>query len=73
MAKRRKSSKCPEPLNTMLDLAGAAVLGAYTRHKILKDYERGEGEESAKAAMFVHTHGLLKIRQTDLRYIPYWA
>jgi hypothetical protein len=40
MAKRRKSSKCPEPLNTMLDLAGAAVLGAYTRHKILKDYER---------------------------------
>ena len=57
----------------MLDLAGAAVLGAYTRHKILKDYERGEREESAKAVMLVHTHGLLKIRQTDLRYIPYWA
>lgn len=57
----------------MLDLAGAAVLGAYTRQKKLKDYERGEGEESAKAAMLVHTHGLLKIRQTDLRYIPYWA
>ena len=73
MAKRRKSSKCPEPLNTMLDLAGAAVLGAYTRHKILKGYERGEGEESAKAAMLVHTNGPLKIRQTDLRYIPYWV
>ena len=57
----------------MLDLAGAAVLGAYTRHKILKGYERGEGEESAKAAVLVHTHGLLKIRQTDLRYIPFWA
>lgn len=60
MAKRRKNSKCPEPLNTMLDLAGAAVLGAYTRHKILKDYERGEGEEAAKAAMLVHGAGALR-------------
>lgn len=60
MAKRRKSSKCPEPLNTMLDLAGAAVLGAYTRHKILRDYERGEGEESANAAMLVHGAGALR-------------
>ena len=60
MAKRRKSSKCPEPLNTMLDLAGAAVLGVYTRHKILKDYERGEGGKSAKAAMLVHGAGALR-------------
>lgn len=60
MAKRRKKSKCPEPLNTMLDLAGAAALGAYTRHKILKDYERGEGEEAAKAAMLVHGAGALR-------------
>lgn len=60
MAKRRKNSKCPEPLNTMLDLAGAAALGAYTRHKILKDYERGEGEEAAKAAMLVHGAGALR-------------
>lgn len=44
----------------MLDLAGAAVLGAYTRHKILKDYEQGEGEESAKAAMLVHGAGALR-------------
>lgn len=48
-------------------------LGCLYPAKKLKDYERGEGEESAKAAMLVHTHGLLKIRQTDLRYIPYWA
>ena len=44
----------------MLDLAGAAALGAYTRHKILKDYERGEGEEAAKAAMLVHGAGALR-------------
>lgn len=44
----------------MLDLAGAAVLGAYTRHKILKDYEQGEGEESTKAAMLVHGAGALR-------------
>jgi len=44
----------------MLDLAGAAALGAYTRHKILKDYERGAGEEAAKAAMLVHGAGALR-------------
>lgn len=27
MTKRRKSSKCPEPINTLLDVAGAATLG----------------------------------------------
>lgn len=43
-----------------LDLAGAAVLSAYTRHKILKDYGRGEGEDSAKAAMLVHGAGALR-------------
>ena len=56
MAKRRKTysgSKCPEPINTMLDLAGALTLGLYTKHKIKKDFEKGEGEESAKAAGMV--------------------
>lgn len=31
MAKRRKSSKCPELLNTMLDLAGESVLDYWER------------------------------------------
>ncbi len=31
MAKRRKSSKCPEPLNTMLDLAGESALVYWKR------------------------------------------
>ena len=37
MAKRRKSSKCPEPLNTMLDLAGKPALD-YWKRKIA-EYE----------------------------------
>ncbi len=57
MARRRrsykKSTKCPEPINTMLDLAGVLTLGLYTKHKIKKDFAKGEGEESAKAAGMV--------------------
>ena len=64
MAKRRKiykkSSKCPEPFNMLVDLAGAATLGAYVKHKIKKDYARGEGEESAKAASIVFGTGSLR-------------
>lgn len=63
MAKRRrgyKSSKCPEPINTMLDLAGALTLGLYTKHKIKKDFEKGEGEESAKAAGMVFGIGSMR-------------
>lgn len=62
MAKRKKykSSKCPEPLNTLIDIAGAAALGAYTRHKILSDYKRGQGESSVKAAMLVHGAGAMR-------------
>lgn len=37
MAKRRKSSKCPEPLNTMLDLAGESVLDYWERK--IAEYE----------------------------------
>lgn len=65
MAKRRKyksskSTKCPEPLNALIDIAGAAAMGAYTRHKIIKDYERGQGEASVKAAMLVHGAGAMR-------------
>lgn len=63
MAKRRKghrSSKCPEPINTMLDLAGALTLGLYTKHKIKKDFEKGEGIESAKAAGMVFGIGSMR-------------
>lgn len=64
MAKRRrtykKSSKCPEPFNTLIDLAAAATLGAYVKHKVKKDYARGKGEESAKAAALVFGTGSLR-------------
>lgn len=59
-AKRRKSSKCPEPINTLLDLAGAATLGLYVRHKVKKDFESGCGEESAKAAAMVFGMGSMR-------------
>ena len=40
MAKRRKnykrSSKSLGPLDTFIDLAGAATLGAYVKHKVKK-------------------------------------
>lgn len=63
MAKRRrkyKSSKCPDPINAMLDLAGALTMGLYTKHKIKKDFAKGEGEESAKAAGMVFGLGSMR-------------
>lgn len=60
MTKRRKSSKCPEPINTLLDIAGAATLGLYVKHKVKKDFEKGCGEESAKAAAMVFGMGAMR-------------
>lgn len=60
MAKRRKSSKCPEPINTLLDIAGGATLGLYVKHKVKKDFENGCGEESAKAAAMLFGMGSMR-------------
>lgn len=64
LARKRKtykrSSKCPEPINTLLDFAGAATLGLYVKHKVKKDYQNGCGEESAKAAAAVFGMGSLR-------------
>ncbi len=62
MAKRKKysASKCPEPLNTMIDLAGAIAMGAFTKHQIKKDYFRGCGAESVKAATMVYGMGAMR-------------
>ena len=63
MAKKRstrRSSKCPEPINTLLDLAGAAALRTYVKHKVKKDYAKGEGEASAKAAAMVFGAGSMR-------------
>ena len=60
MAKRRKSSKCPEPINTLLDIAGATTLGLYVKHKVKKDFENGCGEESSKAAAMVSGMGSMR-------------
>lgn len=53
--KKRKSSssKCPEPFNSLIDLAGAATMRAYVKHQIKKDYEKGRGKESIQAAGLV--------------------
>lgn len=60
MARRRKVSKCPEPINTLLDIAGAAALGIYVKHRVKKDFENGQGEESAKAAAIVFGRGAMR-------------
>lgn len=63
MAKKRstrKSSKCPEPFDTLLDLAGAATMRAYVKHKVKKDFAKGEGEASAKAAAMVFGAGSMR-------------
>ena len=63
MAKGRKKSSskgCPEPLNTMIDLAGAAAMGAFAKHKIKCDYAKGRGKDSTKAAMMVYGMGAFR-------------
>lgn len=65
MSKRRKRSRqrkgqCPEPINTMIDLAGATAMGLYVNHKIKKDFRNGCGEESAKAATAVYGIGAMR-------------
>lgn len=63
MAKRKKSysaTKCPEPLNTMIDLAGALAMGAFAKHQIKKDYRRSQGTESAKVATMVYGMGVMR-------------
>mgnify|MGYP003295015653 CR=1 FL=1 len=60
MARRRKSSKGSDPLDTIVDLAGAVTMGLYARHKIKKDFEKGQGEESAKAGSMVLGYGAMR-------------
>ncbi len=41
MAKRRKKPSpkgCPEPLSTMIDLAGVAAMGTFAKQKIKSDH-----------------------------------
>lgn len=63
MAKRKKrysAVKYPDPLNTMVDLAGAFAMGAIAKHQIKKDYRRGQGAESVKAATMVYGMGAMR-------------
>ena len=60
MAKRRKLSKGPDPINTFLDIADAVTLGLYAKHKIKKDFENGHGDESIKAAAMVFGMGSMR-------------
>lgn len=54
---RKSASKCPEPLNTLVDIAVGAALGAVVKHKVKKDFERGKGPESLHAARVVFGMG----------------
>ena len=58
--RRKNYSKCPEPLNTLIDILGAVALGTYARHKVKEDYKSGHGEESIKAAALVYGSGALR-------------
>lgn len=44
------------PLDFMIDLAGAAVMRTVAKNKVIRDYERGEGDESVIAATAVFAH-----------------
>ena len=69
MAKRKKSysaTECPDPLNTMIDLAGALAMGAFAKHQIKKDCRRGQGAESAKAATMVYGMEVMRRGSEDL-------
>ena len=58
--KRRKGSSGPDPINFLIDLAGAATLGAIAKHKVINDYEKGQGEESARAGTTVFGLGSMR-------------
>lgn len=51
-----KNSADLGPLDFIIDLAGAAVTRSVAKRKILRDYERGEGDESVIAATAVFAH-----------------
>ena len=56
MAKHKRyktSSKCPEPISTMIDLACAAAVGSMVKHRVKNAYAKGYGPESAAAAASV--------------------
>ncbi len=57
---KRSKSSCPDPINGLIDLLGAATMGAVAKHKLMKDYQRGQGVESAEAAMMVFGAGSLR-------------
>lgn len=61
MARRRRKKKTDlGPLNTMIDIAGAAAMGAFVKHKIKQDYKNGHGDESIRAATMVYGHGAFR-------------
>lgn len=44
----------------MIDLIGAVAMGAFAKHKIKRDYAKGEGDDSLKAAMMVYGMGAMR-------------
>lgn len=60
MAKQRRKSSCPEPLNTMIDIAGAVTMGIVSRSMVQKDIKRGQGRESVAVAREIFGAGALR-------------
>lgn len=63
MSRKRKTSQkkgVPEPLNTLMDLAGAAVLEGIVKNQVKKDIRAGKGKESVRAAQLVFGSGAMR-------------
>lgn len=63
MSRKRKTSQSkgvPEPLNTLMDLAGAAVLEGIVKNQVKKDIRDGKGKESVRAARLVFGSGAVR-------------
>ena len=56
----RSKSKCPEPFNTLIDIAGAAAMDAFTKSKVKRDYAKGNGDMSAAIAGTMFAAGAMR-------------
>lgn len=63
MARRKKkysSKSSSDPVNTMVDLLGAAAMGAFVKHQVKQDYKNGKGEEAIEAATKVYGYNAMR-------------
>jgi hypothetical protein len=68
--RKRKSSKCPEPLNTMIDLAAGLTMGAVANHMEKKYHYTRKGKINLYA---VSALGLASGRMKSTEDILSWS